>query len=174
MRRTSVIPMALPLALVCAGAPLAAAKQGVDCPVAFELEVVALVNLERAKHGLVPYDLDVRLVAAARQHSEDMAVRGYFGHVTPEGVTFDQRIRADGYASPGAETLAAGYGAPAAAVAGWMASSSHRAILLSTSQRHAGVGVAIGGPYGVYWTANFGTASSPDGGQCLGAPSLLP
>jgi len=162
--------LALGIALCCAGAGAARAQQSPGCPTALELETVALVNAERAAQGLAAFALDVRLVDSARRHSQDMAARGYFSHVTPEGVTFDQRIRTAGYPSPGAETIAAGYGTPAAAVTGWMNSSGHRAILLSPTQRHIGLGIATGGPYGVYWTANFGTATTRDPGQCLGAP----
>jgi uncharacterized protein YkwD len=166
MRRLALVTTLVYLAL-CG---VARAQQSAGCPTALELQTIALVNAERAAQGLAPYVLDVRLADSARGHSEDMAARGYFSHVTPEGGTFDQRIRAAGYPNPGAETIAAGYGTPAAAVAGWMGSSGHRAILLSTTQRHIGLGIASGGPYGVYWTANFGTAASADPGRCLGAP----
>jgi uncharacterized protein YkwD len=150
----------------------ALAQQSPGCPTALERETVDLVNAERAKVGLAPYVLDVRLVDAARLHSQDMAARSYFDHVTPEGVTFDQRILAAGYPSPGAETIAAGFPTPAAALAGWMGSPGHHAILLDPTLRHVGVGIATGGPYGIYYTANFGTAPSVDAGRCLRAPGL--
>jgi hypothetical protein len=44
----------------------------------------------------MPLAPDARLIAAARGHSADMAARGYFGHVSPEGVGPNERIRAQG------------------------------------------------------------------------------
>jgi uncharacterized protein YkwD len=44
-----------------------------------------------------PLAFDVRLVAAARGHSMDMAIRNYFDHVTPEGITPQQRLLAAGF-----------------------------------------------------------------------------
>jgi len=38
------------------------------------------------------------LFSAAARHSLDMAARNYFSHDTPEGVTFWQRLSAEGYA----------------------------------------------------------------------------
>src|SRR3954466_4227480 len=39
-----------------------------------------------------PLAFNTGLVGIARAHSQDMAVRNYFAHETPEGVTPDQRI----------------------------------------------------------------------------------
>jgi uncharacterized protein YkwD len=131
------------------------------CGTSTENEALWRINQERARNGLAPYLLDVRLGQAARLHSQDMAARAYFSHVTPEGVTFDQRIVAAGYPSPGGETIAAGYPTPAAAIDAWMNSPGHRAILLHATLRHFGLGIATGGPYGIYWTATFGQSTAP-------------
>jgi uncharacterized protein YkwD len=37
-----------------------------------------------------------------------------------------------------------------------MNSSGHRANILNCSNVALGVGVATGGPYGIYWTQDFG------------------
>ena len=65
-------------------------------------------------------------------HAQDMATRGYFDHTTPEGVTFDARITAAGYAwSRAAENIAAGQRDPAAVMAAWMDSAGHRRNILA-------------------------------------------
>jgi uncharacterized protein YkwD len=38
----------------------------------------------------------------------------------------------------------------------WMNSPGHKANILNCQYRHIGVGHAKGGPYGHYWTQNFG------------------
>src|SRR5207244_2339671 len=78
-------------------------------PVATEVDqVVTLVNEARAEQGCAALTVDPHLTAAASAHSSDMSARGYFSHTTPENVTFDQRITAAGYPTPGAENIARG------------------------------------------------------------------
>ena len=38
----------------------------------------------------------------------------------------------------------------------WMNSSGHRANILNCSNVALGVGIGTGGPYGIYWTQDFG------------------
>ena len=87
-----------------------------------------------------------------------MACNSFFSHTSPTtGTPFD-RIAAAGYSySAAGENIAAGYGAPAALVEGWMGSEGHRDNILSTSFTHIGLGYASRGEsaYGVYWTAVF-------------------
>jgi uncharacterized protein YkwD len=138
----------------------------VDCPTEFEKEVVRLINEERASRGLGTLSIDVRLLEAARLHSEDMAGNDYFSHTSQDGRSFTQRINDAGYPWRSAgETIAAGYSTPAAVVQGWMNSSGHRAILLGSSYEHVGIGYAYraGSTYGHYWTGDF--ASSRDAGE---------
>jgi uncharacterized protein YkwD len=141
------------------------------CSVPWEVQAIDLINRERANAGLPPYAMDIRLVDAAREHSEDMAVNAYFSHTGLDGSTFAEREQRAGYTSPGGENIAAGYPTPEAAVAGWMSSSGHRALILHTGMTHIGLGYAAGGPYGHYWTADFGRAASlAQVGECAGAP----
>ena len=62
-----------------------------------EREIHRIVNAERRERGLDPVAFDPRLRAIARNHSRDMVVRGYFGHVSPDGATPRDRYRAAGY-----------------------------------------------------------------------------
>lgn len=115
--------------------------------------VVELVNRHRADAGCAPLTVDMRLVEAAQRHSEDMAARGYLSHTTPEGVSFDERIRRAGYPAPAAENIARGPRSAERVVTMWMDSPGHRANILNCEITAIGVGVA---PDGWYWTQTFG------------------
>ena len=57
-----------------------------------EQGVLADINTLRKQHGLAPLRLSGNLSAAARQHSSEMAARGYFSHDSANGSSFDKRI----------------------------------------------------------------------------------
>jgi uncharacterized protein YkwD len=57
-----------------------------------EQSVLADINALRKEHGLAPLRLSANLSAAARQHSSEMAARGYFSHSSANGSSFDRRI----------------------------------------------------------------------------------
>jgi uncharacterized protein YkwD len=57
-----------------------------------EQDVLANINALRRQHGLAPLRLSNALSAAARQHSNEMASRGYFSHNSANGSSFDRRI----------------------------------------------------------------------------------
>lgn len=126
----------------------------------------AAINEVRAAHGLPPVRGHRRLARAARAHSRDMVRQGYFGHVSPSGLTPSARVRRAGYPAGRrvwrvGETIAWGegeYAAPAAVVRTWLESPPHRAILLSRSFGEVGLGLAAGGPAapaGTTVTADF-------------------
>jgi len=135
---------------------------------ALEDAVLVIVNQQRAAGAVcgtttyppaLPLGMDANLRTAARAHSDDMGVNGYFSHTSLDGRTFSQRIRNAGYAaSPIGENIAAGYPTPAAVMAGWMSSPGHCANIMSSGHRSVGVGYAYraGSPYGYYWTQDFG------------------
>ncbi len=116
-------------------------------------QVVEYVNLARQESGCGPVKVDSRLAAAAQGHSEDMSNRDYFSHTTPEGVTFDQRIRNAGHPSPGAENIAKGARSAEQVMEMWMESDGHRRNILNCDLNAIGVGLATDG---WYWTQNFG------------------
>lgn len=139
--------------------PAPSAPPGVDDRVlAFEQEVVALVNAERARAGCAALTEDARLTAAARAHSADMAARGYFSHTTPDGVEFHTRISNAGYSwSLVAENIARGQRDPAAVMNAWMNSDGHRRNILNCNLRHIGVGLAYDANNRPHWTQDFGS-----------------
>jgi len=117
----------------------------------FEREVYILVNKEREKHGLGALEWDEALAAVARAHSADMSRRGYFSHITPEGLRPADRKRAAGMVFRySAENIARGYRTPEAVVAAWMNSPSHKGAILSESAVKIGVGF-----HNYYWTLNL-------------------
>lgn len=136
---------------------------------AMELEVIELVNVERARGGVCgsdafgpsgPVTLNTELRAAARGHATDMGERGYFDHVSPEGTEPWDRTAAAGYRGGGAqgENIAAGYATAAEVMAGWMDSPGHCSNILDASYNELGVGLAMvnGSDYTSYWVQNFG------------------
>jgi uncharacterized protein YkwD len=154
----AVLIAALSVPLTVTAGPADAAPTVTKAMVAQENRVVQLVNAYRAKVRCAPLRIDVRLVRAARGHSQDMAARRYFAHNTPAGVTPWTRIARQGYPrSAEAENIAAGQPNASAVVRAWMNSPGHRANILNCSMRSVGVGVAYGGPYRYYWTQDFGS-----------------
>jgi uncharacterized protein YkwD len=139
-------------------APPTAACAGADAvPTASNLTTVraatlCLVNLERRQLGVAPLADDAALAVAAQAHASDMTGQRYFSHVSADGRSFDQRIRAAGYLGGYlAENIAWGggsLGTPRRIVSGWMNSSGHRANILNGLLTDSGIGVSPGTPQG--------------------------
>jgi uncharacterized protein YkwD len=122
-----------------------------------EAAVLTLVNQERGKAGCQPLAADSRLAVAARLHSQDMAVRGYFDHTTPDGVTFDKRITSAGYKwSNAGENIAKGQKDAASVMQAWMNSPGHRANILNCKFKDIGIGLAYDSRRTPLWTQDFG------------------
>ena len=54
--------------------------------------VFEMTNQARRAKGLAPLSKDDELTQVARAYSDDMLVRRFFDHTTPDGVSFDERI----------------------------------------------------------------------------------
>jgi uncharacterized protein YkwD len=124
---------------------------------AWEEEVLRLVNVERSKAGCGALHMDSRLRKAARDFSALMAAKNFFDHVSPDGSTFVDRVVRAGYPrrSAAAENIAYGYRDPAAVMKGWMESKGHRRNILDCSYKAIGVGLAYRKSQ-PYWTQDFG------------------
>ena len=59
-------------------------------------KLAADVNAARAERGLPTLVVDPRLNKIALDVAAQMASQHYFGHTDPNGVTFEQRLRASG------------------------------------------------------------------------------
>lgn len=121
--------------------------------VAYEKEVVRLVNELRAENGLNALSYDWELSRVARYKSRDMADHGYFSHTSPTYGSPFQMIRNFGltYRSAG-ENIAKGYATPHEVVNAWMRSPGHRANILNASFTRIGVGYVSAGRH---WTQMF-------------------
>lgn len=137
---------------------------------------LCLLNRERSSRGLQPLRLDETLNGVAIAHSRDMVRRVYFQHEAPNGSSPFDRMLATRYVPDGARWLLGeniGWGTtelaqPAALVAAWMRSPSHRRNVLNGRFREIGVGIALGIPVGdpqldgqpgATYTTNFGAVS---------------
>ena len=111
-----------------------------------EAGVLADLNAFRKQHGLGPLRLSPALSRAARQHSMEMAARGYFSHSSANGSSFDRRIARfypmgfHHFWSVGENLL---WSSPDVDAAGalkmWMGSPEHRANLLKGEWREIGL-----------------------------------
>ncbi|HEY4575205.1 MAG TPA: CAP domain-containing protein [Thermoanaerobaculia bacterium] len=122
--------------------------------------MLARVNAERARAGRPPLKLDPRLDEAAQKQAEDMLLRSYYSHFSPEGTTPQDRVRKAGYAPHiVAENIARGPSAVDEAMDNWMLSREHRGNVLHPAFRDLGVGIAVGrNSVGltVLWVQDFG------------------
>jgi hypothetical protein len=106
-----------------------------------ETSLVQTINSVRTSRGLAPLRVDFRLVRAARGHSADMLRRQYFAH-----GSVSRRARAAGARGPVfGENLAWAAGLTAQWVVDkWLASPSHRAVMLRPGFRRVGIGIVFG------------------------------
>ena len=120
---------------------------------AYEKEVVRLVNEIRIQNGLKELTYDWELSRVARYKSQDMRDNHYFSHTSPVYGSPFKMMKDFGitYRSAG-ENIAKGQATPQAVVNAWMNSSGHRANILNASFTHIGVGYV---PDGRYWTQMF-------------------
>lgn len=126
-----------------------------------ELQILKLVNDERARVGAPPLQFAPRLSIAARMHSADMAIHSYVGHEGPAGDTPADRARKAGvsyqelgenvYADEGADLAAL----PARTIRVWLASPAHRANLLSPRFQVSAVGIGRSAQGKFYITEDF-------------------
>ncbi|HKB20950.1 MAG TPA: CAP domain-containing protein [Gaiellaceae bacterium] len=137
---------------------------------ALQRDVVARINEQRAARGLKPLRVSLGLTAAARYHSREMGLHGFFEHESLDGAPFWKRIAR--FYPLGQGSWAVGenifYESPdttaRSAVHEWMMSAPHRQNILSPEWREIGIGAAhfasAGGTYAggsvTIVTADFG------------------
>jgi uncharacterized protein YkwD len=113
------------------------------------------VNVERAKRGLQPLVRDAALDRFAAAKATEMAARGYFGHTDPDGVTFQDRLRAWRWPTQyAAENIAFDYSEPAAHTA-FMNSPGHAANVLDPKEKRIGVAVVTVGSGETFYVEDF-------------------
>ena len=127
-----------------------------------EQQMVKLLNADRTSAGLVPVQVDSRLMAIARARSTDMATKHYFSHTQPDGRNVFDILTAQKITWYGAGEIIAWNNYPTLdlstsnANSQWMNSPGHKAIILSTTLNYVGVGLAVDAASGKkYWTGVF-------------------
>ncbi len=125
-----------------------------------ESRLFDLLNGERIARGLSALSLDSKLEALARLRSSDMASRGYFDHVTPEGnMVFDlmnqqgipYKLAGENLARNGASPQ----DSPQVAHQGFMNSPAHAENDLDPTFNRVGIGVATSVDGTIYFTELF-------------------
>jgi uncharacterized protein YkwD len=112
-----------------------------------ERKVVRLVNRIRTHHGLRKLRASRTLAHAASDHTGDMLRADYLSHDSQDGTPMATRVRRYTGARWVGENIAVTprrRGVARRVVRMWMASPSHRAVLLSPKSRRIGVGPAPG------------------------------
>lgn len=104
--------------------------------------VLAHVNRFRRQFALPPLTLNRKLNRAAQAHADDMAVKDYFDHISPNNSQPGERAANFGYKYRLVlENLAAGMRQPKAVVEGWKASKDgHREAMLNPAPVDVGIG----------------------------------
>lgn len=107
--------------------------------------LVALTNQDRVAGGLDGVTEDALLDRAAQAAAEDMATKGYFAHVSPEGKDPWYWLNQVGYAySYAGENLAVNFSDSREVETAWMASPTHRANIEKPQYTKVGFGTANG------------------------------
>ncbi len=136
-------------------------------PEAAAQKILALTNEARAQRRRCgqkayakapPLKWNAQLAAAAVGHSEDMASKNYFSHISKDGDTQSERVTSEGYRYRiVAENIAAGQSDAREVVAGWLKSPDHCANLMNPNVTEMGAGLNAdpASEFGVYWTQLF-------------------
>lgn len=104
--------------------------------------LVELTNNDRTSSGLGTLAVSPVLTAVAEAKAADMAEKGYFAHVSPEGLTPWHWFKQEGYQFAYAgENLAIDFSESPDVVRAWMQSPTHRANILGT--RFTEIGIAV-------------------------------
>ncbi|WP_338933157.1 CAP domain-containing protein [Streptomyces netropsis] len=123
----------------------------------FRRMLLELANAERRAHGCKPLKSDPRLQRSAQSHVDDMALRNYHDHNSPQGANPGDRMLAAGYHwSAWGENLLRGSLTPAATMQGWLTSYGHRHNILDCAWTDTGIGLNLSS-LGPWWAQDFAT-----------------
>jgi uncharacterized protein YkwD len=138
--------------------PLTTPRAAADDPQLRKLEahLASDVNAFRESLQLIPMERRADLDAVARAHSEDMARRHYFSHVTPEGWNWVDRLRhagITGFAMAGENVGLTDQSDPDDRILqAWEHSPPHRKNLTARPYNATGVGIARAANGTLYYT----------------------
>ncbi|HYG62794.1 MAG TPA: CAP domain-containing protein [Thermoanaerobaculia bacterium] len=126
-------------------------------------EMLSRVNDIRRQSGLPALALNPLLDRLSQAQAEDMLVRSYYAHQSPEGLGPSDRARAAGYRAGIGENIAEQRFSVDDVLKAWLDSPGHRRNILDPGCREMGLGLAVGagydaapGGYRVVWVQSFG------------------
>ncbi len=139
-----------------------------------ELYIYLFTNAERESVGVDKLQRIALMEEIAKEHSQDMADRDYFRHVTPEGLDPTDRVMRAGYDCTrdhgsyyayglaeniswvsGIEHNETAQDIAQDVVTSWMSSPGHSANILEPAYDRIGIGVAFSEDGKMYTTQNF-------------------
>ena len=107
--------------------------------------LISLTNDDRTDYGLSTLEINPLLEQAAQLKANDMVERGYFDHVSPDGITPWVWFARVGYNFVHAgENLAINFTESADVVDAWMSSEGHRTNILDSNFTQTGIATAVG------------------------------
>ncbi len=122
-------------------------------------EVLTLVNQERARNGLPGLSWGSACEGPAQIRAGE--IMSQYSHTRPDGSSWSTACAIPSYGGTTGENLAAGNttASPAAVVATWMASDTHRQNILNGTFTNLAVGFVFdpSSPYRTYWSQIFST-----------------
>ncbi len=128
--------------------------------------LVDLTNSDRSLSQLPALKIDPLLQKAAQEKANDMAFKGYFAHVSPEGVTPWHWFSDVGYDYEHAgENLAINFNDSALVEQAWMNSPTHKANIVNPTYTEIGIATANGtyqGHQTTFVVQMFGTPLKKD------------
>jgi uncharacterized protein YkwD len=144
MRYIASLIAAFALLAALSVAPAADARGGSPRLDRAERGLIRAINRQRAQAGLHAVRVTRRLNRAADYHSQEMLHGNYFAHPSLNGSPMERRVRRFAESRRVGETLALLGGRCRRRIGGrvvsmWMASSTHRAVVLAAGFDHVGV-----------------------------------
>ncbi|HYJ89815.1 MAG TPA: CAP domain-containing protein, partial [Pyrinomonadaceae bacterium] len=125
-----------------------------------EMQVLSLVNRERAHSGLSELAWNDSLADLAQNYSEKMAREGFFDHIDSDGNSVVERAKHShirGWQKIGENLFECDPTNDLASLAirGWMHSPTHRDNILDPEWRATGIGIAYSSDGEIYITEVF-------------------
>ena len=122
-----------------------------------DLEVLDLINQERAKVGATQLTKSETIDDASDRHALDMATNNNFSETGTDGSTVASRMKDTGYPFSNVnEAIAFGPATPADVVAQWMNDPGQRNTLLNPTFTETALGVVANTDGNIYWAETFG------------------
>ncbi|MDO4333181.1 MAG: CAP domain-containing protein [Eubacteriales bacterium] len=120
----------------------------------YALQILDLVNAERAKAGLSQLKLDKNVTAAANVRAKE--IQQSFSHTRPDGSSFSSALTQQGISfKRNGENIAWGQKSPEQVMNAWMNSDGHRDNILNPNFENIGIGYYQDANGTNYWVQLF-------------------